>query len=210
MSESEKAPSSPAQWQIELALIDRMQKWAYTYPRKPAEAAFTAGLERQIAYMIEDAEARDKLSVTAPSASTLKNATLAELEQANEVRPTTERKDYRCGECGKVQPCSDVLCAWAGPATSSVPPTSACKVCGRTPPFPGGTRCQRLDCGLINWSKGNLSDAVERINAHREDAVHGAPRVHFDVLAFTWWPSIYERLKAPSASGRVQADEGKT
>lgn len=34
--------------------------------------------------------------------------------------PTT----YRCGECGKAQPCSDVLCAWAGPATSGVPPTT--------------------------------------------------------------------------------------
>ena len=38
-----------------------MRKWAYTHPRKPAEAAFTAGLERQIAYMIEDAENRSTL-----------------------------------------------------------------------------------------------------------------------------------------------------
>lgn len=29
---------------------------------------------------------------------------------------------------------------------------SACTVCGKTPPFDGGTRCQRLDCGLVNWA----------------------------------------------------------
>lgn len=36
----------------------------------------------------------------------------------------------------------------------------ACKVCGKTPPFPGGTRCQRLDCGLINWTREQASIAV--------------------------------------------------
>ena len=32
------------------------------------------------------------------------------------------------------------------------PNVAPCKVCGKIPPFPGGTRCQRTDCGLIEWS----------------------------------------------------------
>lgn len=37
---------------------------------------------------------------------------------------------------------------------------STCKVCGKTPPFKGGTRCQRLDCGLIEWASSASTDTV--------------------------------------------------
>ncbi|MDO8706725.1 MAG: hypothetical protein Q7J84_17485 [Sulfuricaulis sp.] len=34
----------------------------------------------------------------------------------------------------------------------------SCGVCGKTPPFSGGTRCQRTDCGLIEWACKVLLD----------------------------------------------------
>ena len=36
--------------------VERVKKWFYSKPRKRAETAFTAGNERQLAYMLEDAE----------------------------------------------------------------------------------------------------------------------------------------------------------
>lgn len=38
--------------------LKRVKAWAYSKPRKSAVHAFTAGAERQVAYMIEDAEQR--------------------------------------------------------------------------------------------------------------------------------------------------------
>lgn len=47
------------------------------------------------------------------------------------------------------------------------PSASACKVCGATPPFHGGTRCQRIDCGLIEWTRTPESAATGATAAER-------------------------------------------
>ena len=39
-------------------LIDRLRTWMTDPDRRQANVAFTAGLERQLAYLIEDAERR--------------------------------------------------------------------------------------------------------------------------------------------------------
>lgn len=35
-------------------------------------------------------------------------------------------------------------------------PAAACSKCGKTPPFPGGTRCQDLQCPLIPWAQSAI------------------------------------------------------
>lgn len=46
--------------------------------------------------------------------------------------------------------------AWPNMTPLYEAPVSAtpipCSKCGKTPPFPGGTRCQDLQCPLINWA----------------------------------------------------------
>ena len=36
--------------------------------------------------------------------------------------------------------------------------------CGQTPPSPGATRCQRLDCGLIQWTQSSTEGRSEKVN----------------------------------------------
>jgi hypothetical protein len=67
-----------------------------------------------------------------------------------------------------------------------------CVKCGKTPPFPGGTRCQDLECPLVNWAVGptltqrlralylctenvadaeTLKEAIERISTQSATAI---------------------------------------
>jgi len=44
----------------ELVQLDRVLAWLREAPRRPAQQAFTAGAERQVAYLIEEAERRGR------------------------------------------------------------------------------------------------------------------------------------------------------
>jgi hypothetical protein len=58
-------------------------------------------------------------------------------------------------------------------ALSETTPVGTCPKCGKTPPFPGGTRCQDLQCPLINWSSDKRSEGM---NKTQEAAVEQARR----------------------------------
>jgi len=65
---------------------------------------------------------------------------------------------------------------------------AACKVCGETPPFKGGTRCQRTDCGLINWGP------------HRQQST--APVPESGTRLGNWKPPFaYEFIKGKDGGG---------
>lgn len=97
---------------------------------------------------------RHQLSNAAPNALEIAErvreacATLCVITPFREAR--VEHQKTRDGTRRTIQAAIRALdlSAVAGEQVNAVP----CKVCGKTPPFPGGTRCQRTDCGLIEWA----------------------------------------------------------
>ena len=55
---------NPFKMESEIADASRVMAWAREQPRRPAHLAFTAGPERQAAYWIEWAEARERENKT--------------------------------------------------------------------------------------------------------------------------------------------------
>jgi hypothetical protein len=46
-----------------------------------------------------------------------------------------------------------------------------CSKCGKTPPFPGGTRCQDLQCPFIQWSNTTAPSSTRRTDPFDENDV---------------------------------------
>ena len=66
----EKAVATPPSPQAATVDIERVKTWFYSKPRKQAQATFTAGDERQIAYMLEDAQSGVLSHIAAPKDGT--------------------------------------------------------------------------------------------------------------------------------------------
>lgn len=78
--------------------IERVKAWFYSKPRKQAQAAFTAGDERQIAYMLEDAEAKVLLANQAKAVVAMNSA--AQSARGTKFDAARYYKEYRDGLYG--------------------------------------------------------------------------------------------------------------